>query len=146
MTPPKPPVSRLWLGYGLLYALTLIFIGWSAYNDRLPGYLGLIPHHDTIGHFFLYGLATFLGQMICQRWWWRLGGLKLPAFPVVFTVITVIDEGAQQLSPVRTFSALDLSMSLLGIGVGYSLARRLCRHLDARSRPTPNSGKDRQGL
>ncbi|MEM8640887.1 MAG: hypothetical protein AAGG51_19025 [Cyanobacteria bacterium P01_G01_bin.54] len=137
------PLSRFWLGMGILYGATLVFIGWSAYTDRLPDYLGLIPHYDVIGHFFLYGMATFLGQVICQQWRLPLAGLKLPIFPFIFTLITLIDEGLQHLSPVRTFSLLDLTMSLLGIIVGYGLAQRLRGRLGVATRSTV--AKDEQG-
>lgn len=116
--------QAFWIGLGLLYLATLICIGWLAYTDNLPAYLGAIPHYDTIGHFVIYGIATYLGQRIFQRSAWRLGKFSIPLFPLGFGIVTVVEEGLQSLSPVRDFSALDMFMSLVGLGFGYWLARR----------------------
>lgn len=126
MTMKSKPLHQpepLWIALGLLYAATLIFIGWSAYTDNLPAYLGAIPHYDTVGHFVIYGIATYLGQRIFQRSFLKFGWLQMPLFPLGFTLLTVVEEGLQSLSPVRTFSWLDMVMSLAGLSLGYYLAR-----------------------
>lgn len=120
--PLKSP-EPVWITLGIIYTATLIFIGWSAYTDNLPAYLDAIPYYDTAGHFIIYGVATYLGQRIFQRSFLKLGWLQIPLFPLGFALLTVIEEGLQSLSPVRTFSLLDLVMSIAGLSVGYYLAR-----------------------
>ncbi|MDB9496464.1 hypothetical protein PN441_06295 [Spirulina major CS-329] len=109
---------------GLIYGLLLVMIAWLAYTDNLPDYLGRIPHYDLIGHFFLYFMATYLGHRMLRGRRITLWGWRIPLFPLVFGIITVVDECTQALSPVRTFSGLDLLMSLIGLAVGYGLAER----------------------
>ncbi len=109
---------------GVIYGLLLVMIAMLAYTDNLPEYLGRIPHYDLIGHFFLYFVATYLGHRILRGRRISLWGWRIPLFPLGFGIITVVDEFTQALSPVRTFSGLDLTMSLIGLAVGYWLAEQ----------------------
>ena len=110
------------LGWKVLVAIYLIvftLIIVLAYNHALPEYLTKI---DKAGHVFLYGLATFLGQMASKCRIVKFWSLSLPLFPSVFIFFTVIEEFCQSLSPNRTFDLGDLVASFAGIFIGYVLA------------------------
>jgi hypothetical protein len=110
------PSSRsLWFRLGVLYTLIFGVILVLAYLGRLPGF---IAGMDKPGHVILYGIFTFLGHgCLNQRRLWRL-----PLFPTLFGLFTLIEELAQSLSPNRTFDLVDLVCSFAGIGLGYGLA------------------------
>lgn len=108
----------LWLMFAF-YALILFIIIYSAYTKNLPSYLGRIPHYDTMGHFVLYGLATYLGHRVFQKRKIPFWKYSLPLFPTLFTVFTLVEECLQSLSPNRTLSLLDLVASFIGIGFAY---------------------------
>ncbi|MEC4803540.1 MAG: hypothetical protein SAJ12_06955 [Jaaginema sp. PMC 1079.18] len=113
-----------WLFLGVFYAATFLFILVLAYTGNLPEFLQHIPHYDTIGHFILYSIATYLGHRLLQCRQLTLFSYKLPLWPVLFATFTITEELIQQTSPNRTFSWLDMIMSILGILFGTWLAER----------------------
>ena len=121
-------VSRYFLrcswieGLALLYASLFLIVLVAAYRGQLPlEQLSRIPYYDKLGHVLLYAIATYLGHQVCYRW--RLfGGLRLPAFPILFGIATVAEELTQGLAPSRTLDPIDLICSVGGIFLGYGLA------------------------
>ena len=107
-----------------IYALILITISVLAYTGNLPGWLNRIPHHDTIGHFVLYAIASYLGHRVFQRHKLKLLGYMLPSWPILFGIFTIVEETLQGFSPNRSLSILDLVASLIGIAFGYWLAEK----------------------
>jgi VanZ family protein len=105
----------------LLYAIVFLTILILAYTGNLPTQLELIPNSDKVGHVILYAIATYLGH--CLFGYRRLRN-GLPIFPLLFTILTVVEEAVQGFSPNRTLDAIDLVMSLVGIGLGYQLAEK----------------------
>ncbi|MBR8829361.1 MAG: VanZ family protein [Gomphosphaeria aponina SAG 52.96 = DSM 107014] len=107
-----------------IYLLILGSIFIIAYTGNLPPELSKIPFHDTIGHFILYGIATYLGHQALKRRQLNLWGNILPFWPVIFGVFTITEECLQSFSPVRTFSFKDMIASILGLLFGYWLAEK----------------------
>ena len=126
----KHPLSLGWLLAALVYAATLVSIGFLAYTNGLPGYLGYIPYHDLLGHFILYGTASYLGDRVLRGRKLTIIGYRIPLFALIFGIITVGEEYLQSFSPYRTFSWLDMTASLLGLLVGYWFAQRELRRLE----------------
>ncbi len=123
--PAKTPIVN-WrlMGISLIYLLIFLSIMAMAYTNNLPGYLSAIPHYDKPGHLILYALPTYLGHRVLNYRRLTLGSLRLPLFPVLFTLFTVTEELIQTLSPHRTLDALDLIASILGILLGWWIAER----------------------
>jgi glycopeptide antibiotics resistance protein len=111
----------VWKILVVIYLIVFTLIIVLAYNHALPEYL---TKNDKAGHVFLYGLATFLGQMAGNWRTVKFGAKALPLFPLLFFVFTVVEELAQSLSPNRTFDIGDLVASSFGIMIGYFLAER----------------------
>jgi glycopeptide antibiotics resistance protein len=111
--------NLVWKILAVIYLLVFTLIIVLAYNHALPEYL---TKNDKAGHIFLYGLATFLGQRAGNWRLVKLWFLKLPLFPLVFGIFTIIEECSQSLSSNRTFDIGDLVASFFGIFVGYGLA------------------------
>lgn len=113
------PNNLVWKVLALIYLSVFTLIIVLAYNRALPEYL---TQNDKVGHIFLYGLSTFLGQMAGNHRTFKLAAWTLPLFPLVFSIFTFIEELCQSLSPNRTFDIGDLAASCLGILIGYGLA------------------------
>ncbi len=113
------PNNLVWKVLAVIYLSVFALIIVLAYNRALPEYL---TQNDKAGHIFLYGLATFLGQMVSNHRTFKLAAWTLPMFPLVFSIFTLVEEWSQSLSPNRTFDIGDLAASCLGILIGYGLA------------------------
>ncbi|WP_204105442.1 MULTISPECIES: hypothetical protein [Spirulina sp. CCY15215] len=113
-----------WLLAASIYGATLVSIGFLAYTNTLPGYLGHIPYHDLLGHFILYGTASYLGDRVLLGRKLTIIGYRIPLFALIFGILTVVEEYLQSFSPYRTFSLLDMTASVLGILVGYWFSKR----------------------
>jgi VanZ family protein len=109
----------VWKILAVIYLIVFTLIIVLAYNHALPEYL---TKNDKAGHVFLYGLATFLGQLAGNRRTIKFGNWVLPLFPLLFVVFTFVEELCQSLSPNRTFDIGDLVASFTGIVIGYVLA------------------------
>ncbi|MGB3693072.1 MAG: VanZ family protein [Spirulinaceae cyanobacterium] len=107
-----------------IYGATLLTILVVAYTGNLPGWLSRIPYHDTIGHFVIYAIATYLGHRVFKHRKLKLLDYVLPLWPVLFGIFTIAEELLQGFSPNRTLTVLDLVASLIGISFGYWLARK----------------------
>ncbi|MBE9115433.1 VanZ family protein [Lusitaniella coriacea LEGE 07157] len=119
----RPSVSR-WGFLSIFYAGILLLILILAYSDNLPAFLGEIPHHDTIGHFVLYGIATYLGHRVLRHRKIKLFRQVFPLWPLLFGIFAVTEEILQMTSPNRNFSWLDMVASVLGIYFGYWLVEK----------------------
>lgn len=109
----------VWKILTVIYLIVFTLIIVLAYNHALPEYL---TKNDKAGHVFLYGLATFVGQLAGNWRTIKFGNWLLPLFPILFIVFTVVEELCQSLSPNRTFDIGDLVASFTGIVIGYVLA------------------------
>ena len=116
---------KKWLLPTALYFLLLLTIMLLADTGNLPlELLVKIPYYDTIGHFVLYGIASFLSHRAINRRMLVIFHLPLPLGPLLFSCFTVIEEMLQELLPNRTFSLIDMGASLLGIVLFYWLPEK----------------------
>lgn len=119
----KPQFDQPWAIAFCLYLLVLTLITVSAYLKLLPTELSAIPAYDTLGHFFLLGIASYLSHMALRGRVFYLGQLSLPLGPTLVGAIVIVDEILQGLSPNRTVSVTDVAASFSGILLFYRLAR-----------------------
>ncbi|HIK10421.1 MAG TPA: hypothetical protein IGS52_09180 [Oscillatoriaceae cyanobacterium M33_DOE_052] len=127
----KTPVklSRKWLMAGWCYFGLLLGIMLAADFGILPvALLSKIPHYDLIGHFWLYGIGSFVSHRALGQRMLVLVGYPLPLGPLVFAIFTVMEEMLQQILPHRTYNLFDMGASLLGIVIFYCLGEWWWRH------------------
>jgi VanZ family protein len=113
-----------WPILNFIYFCIFLAILFLAYTGNIPKQISVIPGYDIYGHFILYAIPSFLGHQLFKRKWTVWGKLSLPLFPLLFAIFTIAEECIQSLSPQRTFSFLDMIMSLLGIIFGCWLVER----------------------
>lgn len=112
-------------------AFLALIIG-LAYGDVLSERMIYFPGYDLVGHFLLMGFAAFLLHLALNRRKVPVGRWALPAAVLWLAPISALEEAAQMLSPVRTFSWLDLLSNVAGIllftGAAEFLATERLRH------------------
>ncbi len=119
----RPWVIAFWFYFGILISIVI-----SAYLKVLPVKSSAIPFYDTIGHFILIGLAAFFSHLAMNKRHFLLLNISLPLAPFLVTIITVIEEFLQHLSPHRTFDVVDLIADFCGIILFTYLAGRIKTH------------------
>jgi polysaccharide biosynthesis protein VpsQ len=115
--------QRAWKFALIVYVIILGVISALAYTKRLHvvAILGR-SHADKLIHFVLLGGASFLARKASGDA--RMKLWNLPLGPFVVGVAASMDEFAQALSPVRTFSIADLFANISGVVVFGWLAGR----------------------
>jgi len=77
------------------------------------------PPYDKLGHFVLYGIASFLCHRATGKKKMNLFNYSIPFGPTIFTIFTAAEEMLQAILPNRTASIEDLLYSFCGIAVFY---------------------------
>lgn len=114
--------QRAWIIIAILYLMLILAIMLVADFGKLPdAQLSKIPNYDIIGHFFLYGIASFVCHRATNRRMMMVFKYPIPFGPFLFTLVTIAEEVLQHILPHRTFSLLDLGASLLGIVLFYKI-------------------------
>ena len=112
--------NKTWIVIGLLYFFLIILIISVANLGKLPTeQLSKIPHYDIIGHFVLYGIASFLIHRAFKRKIVTIFNYPISLGIFLFSIFTIVEELLQQLIPNRTFSFVDLGAGFLGIFIFY---------------------------
>ena len=102
------------VGYLLFLCLVITLKNLNVGNpifDLLSG----IPHIDKAGHFFLFGLLTYLLNFAMKHRSFKLMTIRIPMAPVIMLIATFIEECSQISQEFRTFSLLDMLANALGI-------------------------------
>jgi hypothetical protein len=113
------PSNRVWFIVSAGYFAFLFFLMVSADMGEFPIALIQRTPYDKVGHFLLYGIASFLSHRATDRRMMALGNSPIPLGPFLFGAITIFEEMLQSILPNRTASLEDLAASLLGIVLFY---------------------------
>ena len=84
-------------------------------GNSVFGLLHGIPHIDKAGHFFLYGLLTYLLSFALKHRSLQLMAIRIPLAPVIMLIATFMEECSQISQEFRTFSLLDMLANAMGI-------------------------------
>ncbi len=101
--------------------LFLSFAGWVILDANTGNYnvivdfIREVPNADKVGHFFLFGVFTFLLNMTLRLHSIRLGKAELLTGSLIVLVIAMIEEFSQIAIISRTFNWLDIMSNVLGI-------------------------------
>ena len=121
---------RLKINWNKPYKITvaqLIFIGYLQFlclvilmknmnrGNFIFGLLSDIPHVDKLGHFFLYGLLTYLLSFALKHRSFQLMTIRIPLAPLIMLIATFMEECSQISQEFRTFSLLDMLANTIGV-------------------------------
>ena len=110
-----------WIVLCVIYLAILLLIMLLADLGTLNVPLFTQPPYDKVGHFGLYGRASFLTHRALNRQMLKILSFSFPLGPFIFSLFTIFEEILQEILPNRTFSLLDLAASFAGIIVFYWL-------------------------
>lgn len=113
-----------------LFALFIVAVIVLADTDRL-GILEILyrfPYGDKVGHFFLYGILTFLLNLTALRSP-RLLDPKRAALTstLILALLVAAEEFSQRYFANRTFSLSDLAFGYAGMLLGVWLAWKIAQ-------------------
>jgi hypothetical protein len=77
------------------------------------------PPYDKLGHFVLYGIASFLCHRATSKRMINILNYPIPFGPGIFTIFTAMEEMLQAILPNRTASIEDFLFSFGGIAIFY---------------------------
>ncbi len=107
-----------------LYFALLIAIIASAYLRLIPTQLKTVPFYDTIGHFVLLGIASYLGHLALRQRTVVILTYPIALSPLLITCLTTVEEALQYFSSNRTVSFSDWAASVLGVWCFYWIAHQ----------------------
>ncbi|WP_407899884.1 VanZ family protein [Scytonema sp. NUACC26] len=81
----------------------------------IPTEIAQFPYYDTILHFFLIGMAAYLGHLALEKRQFQILNFFVPMAPLVVSCFTISEEFLQKLSPYRSFDLVDLAADFCGI-------------------------------
>jgi len=114
--------------FGFVVFLTVLV--WRADSGRAHWLFDLarsVPGGDKAGHFILFGVLSFLVNLVMRAAVFRWGKLTVLKGSVIVTAFVTAEELSQLFFISRSFDLLDLSAGMVGIWLFGQLARRYLR-------------------
>ncbi|MEG4232066.1 VanZ family protein [Microcoleus sp. Pol11C3] len=111
--------KTFWIVAGFVYFLILLSIMLLADTGLLVNFPLAHPPYDKLGHFILYGIASFLCHRATGKKMMSVFNYPIPFGPAIFTMFTAAEEMLQAILPNRTASIEDFLFSFGGILVFY---------------------------
>ncbi|MCC3406963.1 MAG: VanZ family protein [Microcoleus sp. PH2017_10_PVI_O_A] len=111
--------KKFWIVACVLYLLIILSIMLVADMGKLTNFPLAHPPYDKLGHFILYGIASFLCHRATGKKMMMVLNYPIPFGPALFTIFTAGEEMLQAILPNRTASIEDFLFSFAGIVVFY---------------------------
>ncbi|MEG4582848.1 VanZ family protein [Microcoleus sp. MON1_C5] len=111
--------KNFWIIACFVYVLILLSIMLLADTGNLVNFPLAHPPYDKLGHFILYGIASFLCHRATGKKNINLFNYSIPFGPAIFTLFTAAEEMLQAILPNRSASIEDFLFSFGGIAVFY---------------------------
>lgn len=111
--------KKFWIVACVLYFLIILSIMLVADMGLLVNFSLAQPPFDKLGHFILYGIASFLCHRATGKKMMMVLNYPIPFGPGLFTIFTAGEEMLQAILPNRTASIEDFLASFAGILVFY---------------------------
>jgi VanZ family protein len=111
--------KKSWIVASFLYFLILLSIMLLADTGKLVNFPLAHPPYDKLGHFVLYGIASFLCHRATGKKNMNFFNYSIPFGPAIFTIFTAAEEMLQGILPNRSASIEDFLFSFCGIAVFY---------------------------
>ncbi|HEY9691882.1 MAG TPA: VanZ family protein [Oculatellaceae cyanobacterium] len=108
-----------WIAASVVYFLIIVTIILLADSGKLINFSLAHPPYDKLGHFILYGIASFLFHRATGRVMIAVFRYPIPLGSFIFTIFTAAEEIWQSILPYRTASIEDFAASFSGIILFY---------------------------
>jgi glycopeptide antibiotics resistance protein len=105
---------------GLLIAL--VVLADSGSGQWLFGLATFLPAGDKLGHVILFGILSFLANLLARGQTWQLMGRPVLKWNVILMVVVTLEECSQLFFRFRSFDLLDLTSDAMGIWLFGRLA------------------------
>ena len=115
-----------------LFLLWLIWLADTGHGQFLFHLASRLPAGDKVGHLILFGIPSFLLNLILQARTTRLFGRSVLNGTAVLLALTTLEECSQLFFKSRTFDLWDLAAGALGI---WLMGRAASHYLKWRQRP-----------
>lgn len=126
--------NRFWIVASVVYFLIILSIMLLADMGKFVNFSLAQPPYDKVGHFVLYGIASFLCHRATGKKMMSVFNYPIPFGPALFTIFTAGEELLQAILPNRTASIEDFFASFAGILVFYWIGEVWDRKKGKRSR------------
>lgn len=113
--------NRIWIIACFLYFSIIFGIMLLADMGKLVNFAPAHPPYDKLGHFILYGIASFLSHRAINRRMMAIFNYPIPLGPFIFTIFTAAEEMLQAILPHRSASIEDFIASFSGIVIFYGI-------------------------
>lgn len=111
--------KKFWIIACFVYLVIILSIMLVADLGILANFSLARPPYDKLGHFVLYGIASFLCHRATSKRMINILNYPIPFGPGIFTIFTAVEEMLQAILPNRTASIEDFLFSFGGIVVFY---------------------------
>jgi polysaccharide biosynthesis protein VpsQ len=120
--------ARLALFGFVVFLSGLVWLADAGRGQWLFGLAGLVPGGDKAGHFMLFGVLSFLVNVVMRAAVLRYGKLTVLKGNAIIMVFVIAEEVSQLFFVSRSFDFLDLGADLVGIWTFGRLARRYLKY------------------
>jgi hypothetical protein len=106
----------------VIFLLAVVGMADAGCGDWLFRMARIIPAGDKVGHFLLFGILSFLTNLLANGRRIRLAELPVLKWSALLMALVTIEECSQVFFRSRTFDLLDLASDALGIWLFGRLA------------------------
>lgn len=117
----KSSKNKIWIIAWVVYLLFILSVMLVADMGILVNFPLARPPYDKLGHFILYGIASFLCHRATGKKTINILNYQAPIGPLIFTIFTAAEELLQAILPNRTASIEDFLFSFGGIIIFYAI-------------------------
>lgn len=117
----KSSKRKIWIIACIAYLLFILSVMLVADLGILVNFPLAHPPYDKVGHFILYGIASFLCHRATGKKTINMLNYQIPIGPFIFTIFTAAEELLQAILPNRTASIEDFLFSFAGILIFYGI-------------------------
>jgi len=115
--------AKIALAGFVVLLIALVLLADSGRGDWLFRFAGIIPEGDKVGHVLLFGILSFLCNLLAQCRTVQWFGVRLLKWNLILMLVVSLEECSQLLFRSRTFDLFDLLSDALGIWIFGRLAR-----------------------
>jgi len=119
------------------FLIGLVLLADSGRGRRLFDLVQAVPAGDKLGHFVLFGILSFLVNLLFRAAEIRLGRISVLKGSAIIAVIVTLEECSQLFFRWRTFDLVDLAADIAGIWLFSRLARHYLQWKKLKLQPAP---------